>query len=101
MKIVSLNAELTKSATDLAFNLDEEMTPLVKAYLEYGVLELDYSGDVLFVKLPSNSSEGFTAANVTILNEKLAAAKTIIDEYETKQQAELESLARKLNLPLA
>jgi hypothetical protein len=101
MKIVSLNAELTKSATELAFNLDEEMTPLVKAYLEYGVLELDYSGDVLFVKVPEDSAEAFTAANIITLNEKLAAAKDIIDQYERSQRSKLEGLAEKFNLPLA
>ncbi|MDX4958116.1 hypothetical protein [Delftia acidovorans] len=100
MKIISLNRELTIDARNLAFNVDEDLTPDLMSFMSYGALKLSGEGRVLRVSLPQDSDEDFDYQNVSTLEGKLATAAAKVQHATEKRQRMLKDLAEQMNLDL-
>lgn len=101
MKVVSINADQTIGPEQIAFNVDEELTPEFIAKIDYGILNFSGSGTVLIVQLPADADTPFTAASVSTLNGKL---KEIGDDFfraAVKRRYMLQAIAQNTGLPLA
>lgn len=101
LKVVSINAEQTIDPKNIAFNVDEELTPEFVSKINYGVLKITGSGKVLQVQIPAESYTPFTAASVLSLNQKLQAIADDYAEAEAKRQLTLQSISQNTGLPLA
>ena len=71
MKVLSINAEHTKSPKHIAFNTDEDLTGDLIRCIEFGTVKVSGSGKLLIVQLQEDDSELFTSESVDALNDKL------------------------------
>lgn len=101
MKVVSINAEKTVDFRQIAFNVDEELTPEFVSKIHYGSLKITGAGTVLVVQLPPDADVPFTAESVKSLNQKLKDVEAEFAEAAEKRQRMLNSIANNTSLPLA
>ncbi len=101
MKVLSINAEHTKSPKHIAFNTDEDLTGDLIRCIEFGTVKVSGSGKLLIVQLQEDDSELFTSESVDALNDKLAAAVGELADLARKRQRILENIARQAGLSLA
>ncbi len=101
MKVVSINREKTVGFKQIAFNVDQELSPEIFSKISYGSLKISGSGTVLIVQLPADSDAPFTAASLSTLNQKLSDAQAILDDTAAKREKMLQDIAKNVGLPLA
>lgn len=101
MKVVSINAEQTAGFKQIAFNVDEELTPEFVSKIHYGSLKITGKETVLVVQLPADSDTPFTAESVKSLNQKLKAVEDEFSEATIKRQRMLQAIANNTGLSLA
>lgn len=101
MKVVSVNREKTVGFKQIAFNVDQELSPEFVSKISYGSLKITGSGTVLIVQLPADADTPFSAASVSTLNQKLSDAQDAIDEATAKREKMLQAIANNVGLPLA
>jgi hypothetical protein len=105
-KVVSINAEQTKSMQDVAFNVDVAPVQAVLDRVKYGRLQLSWDGNVLRVRVPTRDGDPpLDASVIANLNSKFAAAESELAS-ETKRAADkhkqqLLFLSQQTGLPLA
>ena len=83
MKIVSINAASTKSAHQVAFNVDSPPTPGVMEKISYGKLSIRFEDGLLHVSAkdgPAISKTVVTALSGTITEAEQLVAKEAADQ---------------------
>lgn len=99
MKVVSINAEHTKSPNEVAFNLDEAPDADLVTELTYGVLAFKLKDNVLIVSLPDGSPQ-LTAESIGTLNHKLAQISADRQAAAAARARMLQAIATNTSLPL-
>lgn len=100
MKLVSINRAETTGKTQIAFNVDEQVSPDLLERIEYGNLIITGEDTVLKVSLPEDRDEDFSEESVKTLNRKLAEAMNDIAAEKEKHERLLAAIARDVGLPL-
>lgn len=100
MKILSLNSEHTLGEHQIAFNLNQELTPELMDLLRYGSLTLTAKGSILIVQIPSDSTELFSSRSLATLQGKLDEAQATLSGKAAKHLRMQQEIAQRIDLAL-
>lgn len=100
MKIVSVNRDQTPHLGQVAFNLDEELPPQVRAKLAYERFTLRGEGRVLIVIKDMRNSEPIGPDTVENINARIASIVAEFDEQDAQRERMLQQIAADAGLPL-
>jgi hypothetical protein len=103
MKIISINAQHTKSQHDVAFNVDIPPAAGVMEKISYGNLRIRFQDGLLFVRA-NQDDPGISERVVNNLNVKISEAERLvaaeIAEQAHKHAAIIESVSKLTGLPV-
>lgn len=100
MKIVSVNSKQTVDENEVAFNLDENLSPQLLEKLEYGSLSFRGERNVLIVTLDAEDNDPIGPETVQNINQHLEAAAEAVASEASKRKRMLALIARNADLPL-
>lgn len=101
MKVISINAEHTVSPKQIAFNVDEELTPEFIAQIAYGSLTFRGTAKTLIVHLPDDDDSPFDSESLRTLNKALLRVAEEFERAAAKRQRMLQGIAANTGLQLA